>query len=79
LPFSSLSTIIRGMINSTNRKALANLGQMMMDVSKLALASFVFGIIIRGEINQIAIVIVGIVLTIVFAFLGILLVSKFRE
>ncbi|MDR1785832.1 MAG: hypothetical protein LBR23_05125 [Spirochaetaceae bacterium] len=52
---------------------------MMIDVSKLALASFVFGIIIRGEINQTAIVISGIMLTIIFAFLGILLVAKYKE
>jgi len=53
-----------------------NTGKLLLDISKLTFASFILGGILRGELPQFILIIVGCVISLVCAILGILWTSK---
>jgi len=51
-------------------------GKLLLDVAKLTFASFILGGILRGELPQYILIIVGCVVSLVCAILGVLWTSK---
>jgi hypothetical protein len=56
-----------------------NIGKSLLDVAKLTFASFILGGILRGEMPQFILILIGIVVSTVCFTLGILWTSKKPE
>jgi len=61
------------------RKALSEIGKLFIDIAKLSFAGLVVGSVIRWDIPDISMFIVGISLTALSATFGILFVTLFSE
>ena len=57
----------------------ANLGKVVIDVAKLCFASLVLGVIIRGEIPQETLLLIGIITTAAGTLFGVIMVTIFEE
>jgi hypothetical protein len=64
---------------SKTRLFFLNLGKVFIDMAKLCFASLVLGIIIRGEIPQETLLMIGIIATAAGALFGIIMVTIFEE
>ena len=58
---------------------LRELGKLFIDVSKLAFGSLVLGTVIRQDIPHNAVFILGIIFSVIVAFVGIFLARKYKE
>ena len=56
-----------------------NFGKIVIDIAKLCFGSLVLGVVIKGEIPQEALIIIGIIATAAGALLGIIMVTIFEE
>ena len=63
-------------MEKTESNAKENVGKLMLDISKLTFASFILGGILRGELPQYILIVVGFVVSIGCAVIGILWTSK---
>jgi hypothetical protein len=61
------------------RRFLLNFGKLVIDATKLCFGSLVLGTVIKGEIPQATLLIVGIIASAAGALGGILLVTLFEE
>ena len=64
---------------SKTRLFFLNLGKVFIDMAKLCFASLVLGIIIRGEIPQETLLMMGIIATAAGALFGIIMVTLCEE
>jgi len=53
-----------------------NLGKLLLDLSKLTFASFVLGGILKGELPQYMIIVVGSVIFVILAVVGLIFASR---
>ena len=60
----------------TASNAKENVGKFMLDISKLTFASFILGGILRGELPQYILIVIGFIVSIGCAVIGILWTSK---
>ena len=60
----------------TESNTKENVGKLMLDVAKLTFASFILGGILRGELPQYLLIVIGFVVSIGCAVIGILWTSK---
>ena len=61
------------------RRFLLNFGKLVIDATKLCFGSLVLGTVIKGEIPQATLLVVGIIASAAGALGGILLVTLFEE
>ena len=61
------------------QKAFFEIGRLFIDFSKLAFASLVLGTVIRWDVSDKLVFIVGLLFTGINAFIGIILVILFKE
>ena len=64
---------------SNIRGYLHDIGKLFVDVSKLAFGSLVLGTVIRWEISHITVFTIGVIFTVIVAFVGIFLARKYKE
>ena len=65
--------------NNNIRGYLHDIGKLFVDVSKLAFGSLVLGTVIRWDISHVAIFTIGVIFTVIVAFVGIFLARKYKE
>ena len=53
-----------------------NLGKLLIDMAKLTFASFILGGILKGELPQNVLIIVGCIVFMFFAVIGLILTSR---
>jgi len=63
-------------VEKPKKNTKENIGKLLLDVAKLTFASFILGGILRGELPQFILIIVGCVVSFVCAIIGILWTSK---
>ena len=66
-------------MKKTESNTKENIGKLLLDVAKLTFASFILGGILRGELPQYLLIVIGFVVFIACSVVGIILTSKKTE
>jgi len=65
--------------SNKSRYSLSQVGKMLFDLAKLTFGSLVLGTTIKGAVNQYLLFLIGVIITVSFGAIGIIIMTNTKE